>query len=113
MSMPRSLNIFLLYVDMEKGEMKKKMYLNEYLRRKKIIGAGDNPIRFSQIMLSGDEGQQELFSTVLRANEADKKNGNSLRQKFEDFDEDQKEKCSGSWVVSQQEMWLYGSREDQ
>ena len=50
------------------------MYLNEYLRKeKKIIGAGDNPIRFSQTMLPGDEGQQELFSTVLRANEADKK----------------------------------------
>ena len=40
-------------------------------------------------MVPGNEGQQELFGTVLGVNEADK-NGNSLRQKFEDFDEDQK-----------------------
>ena len=44
-------------------------------REKEVIGARDSPIRFSQTIIPGNEGQQELFSTVLRASEADKKMG--------------------------------------
>ena len=51
-------------------------------KKEKKIGTGDNPIRFPQTMVPGNEGQQELCDTVLRANEADKMgkaSGGSLR----------------------------------
>ena len=70
---------------------------------KKIIGARDNPIRFSQKMIPRNEGQQELCVTVLRANEADKV-GKASDRSLRTFMRTKKN--SGSWVVSQQEIWL-------
>ena len=73
------------------------------MRREKKIGAGDNPIRFPQKMVPRNEGQQELCNTVLGTNEADKMgkaSGGSLRTFM------RTKKNSGSWVVSQQEIWL-------
>ena len=69
-------------------------------REKKIIGARDNPIRFSQTMIPGNEGQQELCNTVLGTNEADKMDiasGRSLRTSMR-----AKRRIFWFWVVSQQ-----------
>ena len=89
-SMPKSLNMFLLYVDVDKEEKKKNVFKWVVEGRKKIIGARDNPIRFPQTMVPGNGGQQELCSTVLGTNEADKMNVVSDRS-WRTFCEDKRE----------------------